>query len=349
MFFSLVLKNNYINNKINFLENEIRPDKFEANHDIVRLIDVGLLLSKRKKFVNCPCPACSFNSKNNIFTKRGINYVQCQQCKTLYINPRPSPEILKWFYQNSENYTFWNKFIYPTTEASRRKKIIIPRVERILKICHKYKIKTNSLIEIGAGDGSFCLEMKSKKKFKRIIGIEPTPSLSQTCLKKGLTIIQKPIEEINFRNSERFDIAVSFEVIEHLFSPRDFLVKIKSILKHKGILIFSCPNGMGFDIQTLGKISKTINHEHLNYFNPQSISLLLEKCGYKIMDIFTPGKLDAELVRKEFLKNESIYQNQPFLKRILIDDWVEFGESFQKYIEENNLSSSMWVVARMVK
>ena len=47
--------------------------------------------------------------------------------------------------------------------------------------------------------------------------------------------------------------------------------------------ILTTLNGLGFDIQMLGKNSNSIYPPyHINFFNPKSIEFLLKKIGFKI-------------------------------------------------------------------
>jgi 2-polyprenyl-3-methyl-5-hydroxy-6-metoxy-1,4-benzoquinol methylase len=73
-------------------------------------------------------------------------------------------------------------------------------------------------------------------------------------------------------------------VIEHLFSPREFLQAVRNLLVPGGMVVLTCPNGRGFDIQTLGPVSESVDHEHLNYFSPQSLTQLLVSCGFEVID-----------------------------------------------------------------
>ncbi len=327
-------------------EQDIRPKELMQDQQVAMLTDVGRLLSRRKEFISVPCPACDARQYVHKFEKRGLDYVECTQCETMYMNPRPGPEVLQWFYRGSENYAYWNNVIFPASEKARRERIMLPRVNELLSICKKYGIETNSLLEVGAGFGTFCVELQSRKIFKRVVAVEPTPDLANTCRKKGLETIELPIEKISFQQTELFNVVVNFEVVEHLFSPRDFVKQIYRVLQPCGILVLSCPNGKGFDVQTLGSISDTIDHEHLNYFNPRSLSLLLESCGYTVLETFTPGKLDAELVRNKVLDNRFDISQQPFLQRVLIDEWERSGTAFQEFLAQQGLSSNMWIIAR---
>ncbi len=329
-----------------FSENSIRPTDLVPGQLEAMRKDIDWLIGNKENFVDVHCPACNDRSSTKLFEKYHLNYVECEKCKTLYISPRPTPEILEKFYKKSENYSYWNKYIFPASENARKENLFVPRVDKVIKLCDKYNVDKKAILEIGAGFGTFCEVMQSTGRFSRVVGIEPTPDLAKTCRTKGIEIIEKPIEKVRFSENELFDVVVNFEVIEHLFSPNNFIVQCKRMLRKNGLLIVTCPNGQGFDIITLKEMSKTVDHEHLNYFNPESLKLLIEKTGFEVLEISTPGKLDAELVRNEILAGSFDVSGQPFLKRVLVDGWDSHGEKFQQFISTNLLSSNMWIIAQ---
>jgi 2-polyprenyl-3-methyl-5-hydroxy-6-metoxy-1,4-benzoquinol methylase len=304
------------------------------------------MLSKCGEFIYVTCPACGADDFVPKFNKNSFSYVDCMVCETFYMNPRPPQNILDWFYSESLNYAYWNEFIFPASEKARLEQIFVPRVERLLELCCKYQVSTEAILEVGAGFGTFCSEVKRRNVFTRIVAVEPTPGLAKTCRDRGLEVFELPVEKIELQDNELFDVVASFEVIEHLFSPLDFVGHMSRLLKPGGILMLACPNGLGFDIATLGTFSNTIDHEHLNYFNPKSLSQLLSRCGLEILESFTPGRLDADLVRNKILAGEFDVTKQPFLKKVLIDDWGDLGGAFQDFLTQQGMSSNMWIVAR---
>lgn len=317
-----------------------------AKQRIAVLTDIGRLLSRCSEFVLVDCPACGANDHVQKFEKNGINYVTCKRCQTFYVNPRPTPEVLEWFYRGSPNYAYWNEVIFPASEAARLERIFVPRVDRLLELCRKYEVSTNAILEVGAGFGTFCAEVKRRNVFARVVAVEPTPDLAETCRGRGLEVLEQPVEKIQLNADKLLDVVASFEVIEHLFAPVDFVGHMARLLKPGGILMLACPNGQGFDIEALGTASNTVDHEHLNYFNPESLAGLLAHCGLEMLESFTPGKLDAELVRNKILAGEFDVSDQPFLKKVLIDDWEHLGLPFQEFLVQQGLSSNMWIVAR---
>ena len=327
-------------------ENDIRPVELMAKQRIAALTDLGRMLSKCGEFVYVNCPACAANDSVPKFEKNGISYVDCKVCQTFYVNPRPPSHVLDWFYRGSQNYAYWNEVIFPASETARLAQIFVPRVDRLLELCRKYAVNTNAILEVGAGFGTFCAEVKRRNVFTRVVAVEPTPDLASTCRGRGLEVLEMPVEQIQLDTSELFDVVASFEVIEHLFAPLDFVGHMSRLLKPGGIMMLACPNGQGFDIETLGAASNTVDHEHLNYFNPKSLGGLLVKSGLKILESFTPGKLDADLVRNKILEGEFDLIKQPFLRKVLIDEWESLGTAFQNFLVLSGMSSNMWIVAR---
>ena len=327
-------------------EQQIRPVQLMAKQRIAALTDVGRILTRCSEFVQVDCPACGVNDHVPKFEKNGMSYVECSACRTFYVNPRPTPDVLEWFYRGSPNYAYWNEVIFPASEAARLERIFVPRVDRLLELCSKYEVKKNAILEIGAGFGTFCAEVKRRNMFARVVAVEPTPDLAETCRGRGLEVLELPVEQIQLDADDLFDVVANFEVIEHLFAPVDFVGHMTRLLKPGGIMMLACPNGQGFDIETLGTASNTVDHEHLNYFNPESLAGLLAHCGLEILESFTPGKLDAELVRNKILAGEFDVSEQPFLRKVLIDDWANLGLPFQEFLVQQGLSSNMWIVAR---
>ena len=81
----------------NFSENQIRPDRFENGNLRARDEDIKRLKTNIDKFIDVNCPACGSKNNNFEFTKFDFNFVKCQKCNTVFMNPRPTKEILNEF------------------------------------------------------------------------------------------------------------------------------------------------------------------------------------------------------------------------------------------------------------
>lgn len=326
-------------------EEDIRPAELMKRKASAVAADKSFLRERRADFVEVHCPACDHQASLPWAEKEGVHYRECSRCGTLFTSPRPTEAILAQFYAESENYAFWNSHIFPATDTVRRERILRPRAARLAQCCRSAHVQTRTLLEIGAAFGSFCSEVQALDLFDEIVALEPTPDLAQTCRDRGFRVFEFPVEKVD--DTHIADVVVAFEVLEHLFSPRKFVVQACRLLRPGGLLIVSCPNAHGFDTLTLGTLSGTFDHEHLNFFHPQSIRELLGSAGLEVLQIDTPGQLDADLVRQAAIRGEIDLSGQPFLQHILLRDWETHAPSFQRYLVESGLSSHMWAVARL--
>lgn len=324
-------------------EEDIRPDSLMRENAKLRAEDIRKILKRKDEFVEISCPACESSIDRLVFQKDGFTFVCCKQCETVFVNPRPTYEMLTEFYTASKSIRHWNDRIFPASEDSRRSRIFAPRAQRIVDLCRKYNPTSEVLLDVGAGFGTFCEEIKKLAVFDEVIPVEPSRVLADTCRRKGFDVIEKPIEEVELQ----VDVITNFELIEHLFWPKRFLSVCFKALRRGGLLIVTTPNIKGFDLLVLGKLSDNIGGpNHLNYFHLASLSRLLDDCGFEVLETSTPGRLDAELVRKKALSGEFDLSTHPFLKQVMIDEWERVGVCFQKFLADNGLSSNMRLVAR---
>ena len=329
-------------------ESEIRPENLMQENAALQIEDVQRLLTLADEFVEISCPACESRHYDIRFQKSGFTFVSCKECETLFINPRPTREMLAEYYGNARSLKHWNDCIFPMTEASRRAQIFAPRASRVVELCRKHGVATGTLLDVGAGFGTFCEEMMSLNVFDEVIAVEASHEMAETCRRRGISVIEGPIESVEL---DRRDVSVvsNFELIEHLFWPREFLLACAQALSLGGMLILTTPNIKGFDLLVLGALSDNVDGpNHLNYFHPSSLARLLEVCGFELMEMLTPGKLDAELVRSKILDGQLDVGTHPFLKHILVDTYESNGQAFQRFLAANGLSSHLWVVARKV-
>lgn len=326
-------------------EKELCPDDLLAGQEAAFQRDIAKLHARPEEFVAVSCTACGESGGKVAFEKFGFQFKVCSRCRTIYMSPRPSETLMADYYTNSENYAYWAKYIFPASEASRREKIHKPWLDRVVNYCQQFGVPRGTLVEVGPGFGTFASVATESGQFKRVLAIEPTPEMAAACRDRGVAVIQRRIEEVS-EEINGADVLVAFEVIEHLFEPRRFIGQCARLLRPGGLLVVSCPNGQGFDIAMLGARALAVDAEHVNLFNPESLSGVLRRSGFKVMEASTPGRLDAEFVREAALKGEIDLVREPFLKRVLLDEWDRLGWPFQQFLAANGLSSHMWIAAR---
>lgn len=328
-----------------FKENDIRPaDLMELKKPALEH-DKNYLKERIPLFVKSNCVACGSLEVKFWAEKEKFTYDQCSDCNTIYMNPRPTESVLGDFYKQSQNYDFWNKYIFPTTDAVRKEKIFKPRADKTVQFCEKYGVKGGTLLEIGSAFGTYCEAVREKDFFERIVAVEPTPGLAQTCRNKNIETFEQTIEELSFLK-ESADVVANFEVIEHLGNPKLFIQKSVEYLKKGGLFICTCPNGEGLGTLVLKEQAKVVDHEHVNYFNPKSLSLLLDICGLETLEVTTPGELDVDLLFNDYKQCPDLFEDKQFFKHLFDKKDEKLLSNFQIFIKENQLSSHLWIIAK---
>lgn len=328
-----------------FKENDIRPSDLMEKKKPALEHDKRYLRDRIPLFHKVNCVACNSDNYTLWAEKDGFTYDECTVCGTVFMNPRASEDLLSEFYRQSKNYEFWNKYIFPATDSVRKEKIFKPRASKTIEFCKKYGICGGIIIEIGSAYGTFCEAIQDLKFFNRIIAVEPTPDLAETCRKKGFETLEQVVEELSFEK-ESADVIANFEVIEHLANPRKFIEQVVSYLKKGGLFICTCPNGQGLGTLVLKEKAKVVDHEHVNYFNPRSLSVLLKSYGLETLEVLTPGDLDVDLLNSEYKVDKNLFRNQPFFSYILQNASTQTLNEFQSFLRKNLLSSHLWIVAK---
>lgn len=323
-------------------EEDIRPQKiFDEYLELAKQDTKNYFSDSEKEFINCP--ACE-KKGTYVFSKNGFKYDECSACYTLYVNPRPISSALDRYYTEAPSVEFWATTFYKETAESRRELLWKPKAEQIINIVNSY-LKNDeffSLIDIGGGYGIFVEEIKKIANCDTIV-IEPGPKLAEVCRSKKIKVIQKFLNEVNLNElPSSKKVYTSFELFEHLHSPKEFLTDVYNIMNKGDIFIFTTLSGTGLDISVLWDHSKSVSPpHHLNFLNPKSMPILLKKIGFKNIDIKTPGKLDIDILKK----NIHLIDNR-FWKHFLSMASDEDLEKMQKTIQDSCSSSHIMITCQ---
>lgn len=322
-------------------ESEIRNASVHDQYlELVRL-DAEKYFKYDSHRENLSCPVCDSVSSKNEFKKFGFFYVTCEDCLTLYVNPRPKLDRLEEFYIRSESSRFWvEEFFKPVAEA-RREKIFRPRAQKVAELL----IDSNDPVvgDIGAGFGLFLEELKKLNQDIHSVAIEPSSEMAQICRSKDLEVIQCIIEKAE-GNDSRFDFLCSFELFEHLHDPKTMIDGAFRLLKPGGKLLLTTLNGLGFDILMMWKHSKSVfPPHHLNLSNPNAVSALLEKVGFEVVHAETPGELDWDIIEGSIIRDS--FRADRFWTYLAHHGKEEAKCDLQSWIRRHRLSSHMSILA----
>jgi hypothetical protein len=323
-------------------EFEIRPKKtFDEYLRLAKIDTKTYFINSTRVEINCP--ACE-NIGKFTFNKNNFDYSVCGKCYTLYVNPRPEASSFIDYYENSPSSKYWATTFYKETAENRRKKIWQPKSKNIKDILESEHALDYQIIDIGGGYGIFAEEMQKMIK-QPVTIIEPAPHLASICRDKGFDVIEKFLENVLVNDLPVGPKCfVSFELFEHLHSPKYFLQTLNKLMSPDDLFIFTTLSGTGLDIQILWKNSPSVSPpHHLNFFNPNSMILILERTGFECIKVTTPGKLDIDI-----MINNQKYIKDRFWKTFLMNSNNEQKGMFQSFLSKNELSSHMMIISRKV-
>ena len=328
-----------------FRESELHPQElFDKYLEIIEN-ELRLLLKKWDLF-NVKCPACQSEKKKKVFTKFGMDYTECQQCKTLYVTPRPSEDDVSKYYRTSKAMDFWKEHFYKETVLYRKKIIFKPRASWIVDLTENYFEKPEKFVDIKSKYSEFIEEINKFDLFRNKIILDPfidTNALING--KKGLKVINKPIEKLKIDEISA-NVISALEVIDRISNPKEFINKSRSMLVEDGLLFLTTSTISGFDLQILWDRSKSIFPlDHMNLFSIEGITKLITNCGFEIIELSTPGQLDLEIV-KNAMKTYPDLELPRFISYLIEHRNEDAHRTFQDFLQRFNLSSHLRIVAQ---
>ncbi len=327
-------------------EEQIRPSEVFDEYLALSKADVPVFFPDARRFVRVACPGCGRERTAPAFQKHRFQYERCLLCGTLFVNPRPDLESLLRFYREAPSNLFFANQFYDVTEPLRIEPVYRPRARAVAAILADAGVpRPATVVDVGAGRGSFCAELKKLEAVDRVVALEPSPAHAAHCRAKGVDVVQQPVETAGSTIPGAASAATSFELIEHVFSPDQFLSACATILKPGGLLVLTTLNAEGFDLRILGERSRSISPpHHLNFLTPTGMALLLDRHGFALERLDTPGRLDVDLVCRYYEQSGETPED-PFVRTLLTAD-ARLREELQDLLARRGLSSHLQAVAR---
>ena len=140
-----------------------------------------------------------------------------------------------------------------------------------------------------------------------------------------------------------FDVAVMFDVIEHLFDPRAVLDATRRALAPDGVLVVTTPNFNALSRAALGVEWAVINPlEHTYYYTASTLRRMLESCGFRDARAIGPvAGLPIELMN--FQSTHAPAAARTFMYRVLV---TRLGGAIAPFVRALGATDALLAVAR---
>jgi len=244
------------------------------------------------------CPSCKLESnefkkvKYPAFSEKAEcvpSYILvCAHCGLEFSNPMPSEKDLQKLYQDNQ---YWGDTVKP---AIHPKTFPVPfalaeaRWHLLVSYLPKWdKEIVIKILDIGAGQGCFAMVASKYLPEHRIeySAVEPD-TMMRDSLKESWPQV-KTKTQLDLHHSlgginQRFHIIVLSHVLEHVADPISFLKNLHQFLDQDGILFVDVPNQ--------DHLFKKNVFPHLLFFSPESLKIVLENSGFKMLTVGSWGR-----------------------------------------------------------
>ena len=320
-------------------DSDIRPMKLMSRFRALSIEDARAFFGDAAALVNVGCTACSSGDFRDAYTKEGFRYLQCQQCRSVFVSPRPTQEQLKRYYQESRAANYRSRHLNKEIDEARRYHVLSMNAHWLGRLVDEAcSADARTLGDLGTNYPIIFQDLQQLDLFDRFFAIDVLPGMEEACQDAGAEVVQEMPAELG--------VVTAFEQLEHQASPEQYLRAISSALCPGGMLFLTTRTIDGFDLQLLwDKVPYIYVPEHLNLLSIEGINTLLARSGFEVLEMSTPGQLDVELVSQAMAMDTTI-EIDPFLKTILGKGSREVNEDLQAFLQKHQLSSHLRVAAR---
>jgi len=199
---------------------------------------------------------------------------------------------------------------YDDGESEWRRIGALGKVDNIVSLCSN--LPRNSILEIGAGEGSVLRRLSELDFGEELYAIEISPSGVEMIENKK---IPRLIECKLFDgyhvpyDSNRFDIAILSHVIEHVEHPRQLLYEASRVAKYVFIEV---------PLEDSSRLAKDFVFDrvgHINFYSPRTIRWLIQSSNLRVLRQITTNPTKETYTFQKGRKGLVTY----YLKQILLN------------------------------
>ncbi len=232
-----------------------------------------------KNLEHISCPLCQTNNFEHLFSIEYLNFVRCNTCGLVYINPCPSAEdLLKVYSRGLKEWTTVEAYIHRKIDLF---KDYLTKVEVV-----KGK---GRILDLGCSIGLF-LKLARDRGWETYGADVSYEDVEYAKRNYNLNVFKGTIQDANYPNGF-FDVITMWDLIEHISAPIPCLKEVKRILKKKGILFILTGSVESRQAKQKGVYWPFFGGgTHLIFYSPQTIKKILDIVGLKVIKLTTYRK-----------------------------------------------------------
>lgn len=264
-------------------------------------------------------PVCVSHDFVPVCEKSGWKIVRCPHRDLSMVNPRRkgASEIY-----TSDSYFSSDDFYYDYVGNKAAYQEGFRRKLQVIRTCQP---RLGRLLDVGAAY-YFFMEEANRFGFESS-GVELAPSAARHARQHG-EVFEKPLNSLEIPH--KFSVITFIDSLEHFDDPFAGLRRAWKMLDDDGIVAVMVPNIDSRFARFMGnKWHLLLPEEHLFYFSPISIKVIMEKAGFTVEHLGTGGygRSAAEIARV-FLRGKA--STPPTIEQMLkkVSLYINLGDLF---------------------
>ena len=184
---------------------------------------------------------------------------------------------------------------YSKSEWSCAHTYLLPAIEKVFQ---DFRIEPSTAFDLGCGNGAVANWLQQKGF--TVSGVDPSHT--------GIATANAAHPNLNLRVGSAYDplhesfgtfsLVVSLEVVEHVYSPRDYAKCVYNLLSPSGYALISTPyHGYlkNLALAVTGKMDEHFtalwDHGHIKFWSAQTLAQLLAEAGLTVARIDRVGRI----------------------------------------------------------
>ncbi len=204
--------------------------------------------------------------------------VECNRCRLVYSNPRPSQSELIKSYEAVEDSLYLQERAGRVLTFSRN---LVP-IEKITgPACGR------KLLDVGCYTGIF-LDIAARVGWEAW-GVDPSRWAVAQARERGLNVIEGTLAALKGDDGS-FDVVTMWDVIEHVADPLDELFCAWRLLRPGGLLVAHTMDIDSLFARIMGSRWPWLMEMHIYFFSRETLRAMLEKAGFRVLRVVPQGR-----------------------------------------------------------